>query len=269
MPGANFPRSCDYCSCGSVEPQQYPATVGSFSLDAYEVTVGRMHRFLAAYDNGWRPEPGEGKNPRDDEDNGWDADWGASLPSTALELSDALGSSSCPYATWTPLPNENATLPINCVSWFVAQAFCVWDNGRLPTEAEWNYAAGNGSQERFYPWSDPHDSQTLSDEYAVYAVDGNIVGPESVGTKPKGRGYFGQYDLAGNVAEWTLDAFQICYLTPDACNNCGASVSDDGQRTYRGGHFGSSPDELAVSARNSYIDTDSPPIIGFRCARDL
>jgi formylglycine-generating enzyme required for sulfatase activity len=228
-----------------------------------------MHRFLVAYENGWRPDAGDGKNPRNEDDTGWDEDWSASLPATAQELSDALGSSECPHATWTPDPNENATMPINCVTWFVAQAFCIWDGGRLPTEAEWNFVAGNGQEERIYPWSVPRDSQTISEEYAVYAVDGVEGVPEPTGGKAKGIGYFGHYDLAGNVSEWMLDAFSICYLTQDQCNDCGDPTSDDGQRATRGGSFINFPEDLALSVRSSGLGSNGAGYTGFRCARDL
>lgn len=118
--------------------------------------------------------------------------------------------------TWTDTPAGNEHRPMNCVSWYEAMAFCVWDGGYLPTEAEWNYAAAGGDQQRVYPWSSPAGSLTPVDgSHASYWDGTNCVGDGAagcavtdlvaVGTKPLGDGRCGQSDLAGNVAEWVLD----------------------------------------------------------------
>ena len=91
-------------------------------------------------------------------------------------------------------PGANESLPINCITWYEAFAFCAWDGGFLPTEAEWNYAAAGGSEQRAYPWSNPPTSTTIDCSHANYddcaalrepAGDGavNRVGSES----PAGR----------------------------------------------------------------------------------
>src|SRR5256885_1964087 len=65
-------------------------------------------------------------------------------------------------------PSANATLPVNCVSWFEAFAFCAWDGGYLPTEAEWNYAAAGGGDQRAYPWSVPSGTLLIDVAHANY-----------------------------------------------------------------------------------------------------
>jgi formylglycine-generating enzyme required for sulfatase activity len=158
---------------------------------------------------------------------------------------------------------------MNCVTWYEAQAFCIWDGGRLPTATEWNYAAAGGAQERYYPWSDPASSATIDNTYAVYrsTVD-PATAPVAVGSRPLGRGRWGQYDLAGNVSEWMWDGGQDCYDTPDACDDCGTTLFID-DKSQRGGSFFHYEEGLAVAAEDGWAGTDRMAFAGFRCARNF
>jgi formylglycine-generating enzyme required for sulfatase activity len=73
---------------------------------------------------------------------------------------------SATYQTWTDSAGSNESRPMNCITWYEAFAFCIWDGGRLSTEAEWNYAAAGGSEQRQYPWSVPPGSTTIDCTYA-------------------------------------------------------------------------------------------------------
>ena len=263
VPGGAFKRSCDevcraYCE---PPPDGFPANVSRFALDAFEVTVGRLRSFVYAYP-GSLPAPGSGNNPKNPEDTGWGEDWHLNLPASREELQAYLLGPACPGPTWSEDIGANNNMPVNCVSWYLAQAFCIWDGGRLPTQAEWNFVAAGGDEERAYPWS---DSSMISATYAVY----DSSAPREVGLLEAGQGKWRHYDLAGNVAEWVFDAYETCYRTPGQCNDCGYPSIDMQPKTLRGGGYLDTRDRVRVESRNTLHATDQYPHFGFRCARDL
>ena len=157
----------------------------------------------------------------------------------------------------------NDALPINCVDWYMAQAFCIWDGGRLPTEAEWNFAAAGGDEQRVYPWSMPADSTMIDSTYAVYDP-GAILAPGSKSTTGDGR--FGHADLAGNVYEWVQDWYATPYPTT-TCADC-ANLTVTGNRVYRGGSYQAPISYLVASYRGDFgPPTATSRSIGIRCAR--
>jgi formylglycine-generating enzyme required for sulfatase activity len=253
-----------------------PAKISNFRLDNYEITVGRLRRFVAAYSQTPNPSTiipaGAGKNPNNPNDPGWDTLWNSSLPANATALTTGLNCNAS-YQSWTDAEGTavHENLPANCLTWFVAQAFCIWDGGRLPTEAEWDYAAEGGQAQRGLPWG----GTALSCDYANYkGRNGNMdyctapglgaVNP--VGTEsPLGNGLYGQSDLAGNVWEWNQDWFAPYTST---CNNC-ANLTAGGERVLHGGSFGS---DLGLQPNFvRYHDNISIPYYAFgaRCARNL
>jgi sulfatase modifying factor 1 len=241
------------------------ATITSFTMDKYDVTVGRLVQYYnwLYSSQGAAPVSGAGKSPHVAGDPGWDVSY--PLPATSQDMQTML---SCPLDAGGTDPNAtflnaDQALPANCVSFYVAYAFCIWDGGRLPTEAEWNYAAAGGADERYYPWSDPPSSTSLDTTRAVYSASGGQPAP--VGSVPAGNGKYGQADLEGNEIDWTLD---YANPYPDSCIDClGTTVSMS--RAVRGGSFSSPAGVLKVAHRSNADPAVPRANIGFRCVHDL
>lgn len=247
------------------------ANLPSFRLDKYEVTIGRFRRFIDGYD-AWRalgnPLPGAGEHPRA-AGSGWLAEFDAALPQTGAELELRVRECEAAQLATLDVPDGAGQLPLNCVSWFEALAFCAWDEARLPTYAEWYYAAAAGELDRLYPWGDApaptreHALYGCSPEASADACSVAYVLP--VGSFPSGQGLYGQNDLAGSMTEWLLDG-SLTSLT-EGCTDC-VAVSDGAARFWRGGSW---LDGEANQA-NTYFAVLPPslrlPFVGLRCARD-
>jgi formylglycine-generating enzyme required for sulfatase activity len=270
VPGGEFLRGYDDVTF--TDPG-YPATLDDFYLDTYEVTVGRFRKFVSGYPD-TLPAAGAGANPNNAGDPGWMRMWEANMPGTRAELLASLPvCSPVVIPTWTEAPaGANEALPMTCLEWFEAFAFCIWDGGRIPNEAEWNYAAAGGSEQRVYPWSVPPTSTNITDTHAIY--DHNFCDPDgdcrvsilpSVGALPAGNARWGQADMAGSVAEWVLDFYTEPYQNP--CTNCAVTTTGS-ERVLRGGSRIQPDRTLLASARSSY-PPDLRDFVGARCARDL
>jgi formylglycine-generating enzyme required for sulfatase activity len=139
VPGGEFNRFND---------KSLPASVSSFRIDTFEVTVGRFRSFVDAWP-GSKPHVGDGAHPKN-AGSGWKAAWDKFLPESKEAFSELL---TCPgnpskTATWTTTAGANERMPISCLSWYEAFAFCAWDGGRLPLEVEWLYSAVGGDEQR-------------------------------------------------------------------------------------------------------------------------
>jgi sulfatase modifying factor 1 len=271
--GGTFARSYD--AVGYTD-SSFTATVSSFSLDRFLVTVGRMRAFVTAVEGGWLPAGGSGKHTHLDNggglnggtEAGWDPSWNATLATTRQGWDDNLACDST-FGTWTSNPGANEQLPINCIEWQEAYAFCIWDGGFLPSEAEWNYAAAGGSDQRVYPWSAPPASTDIDCSHANFNPGppcSSPMGLDAVGSQsPSGDGKFGQADLAGNVWEWQLDFFASPYAEAQ-CNDC-ADLASGGIRVIRGGTYADDASLMAASYRHNYSQTGHNALFGVRCAR--
>jgi formylglycine-generating enzyme len=255
VPGGKFYRSYDGVT---FTDQGYPATVSDFYLDKFEVTVGRFRKFVEAGGGTQANHPafGAGAHPLIS-GSGWYSAWDTSLPADTTALKAAFHSDCPGTTTWTDVADANEDLPMDCLTWHEAFAFCAWDGGRMPTEAEWNYAAAGGCVQREYPWGSAAPDATR----AVY--DFNPLRP--VGSKPAGNGMWGQADLAGNVFEWNLD-WAGSYVLP--CNDC-AYLTGSASRVLRGGGGGLDSSRLRSSYRGLGTPSFRDVSLGIRCVRTM
>jgi formylglycine-generating enzyme len=280
VPGDTFPMGrsevstgSDYYSGGS--PQETPehsATVASFALDKYEVTVGRFRKFASAYDS-WHagaPVDNAGAHPIA-ANTGWGRSWAAStgdLPSDSNVLMTALKCNSS-RETWTDAAAGNENYPINCVNWYEAFAFCIWDGGRLPTEAEWELAAAGGTNNYLYPWGSPAPDSSRANFYGCSGCPNSPF--VAVGSCQAGNARWGHADLAGSMWEWAFDWYSGSYYgtiaTPVECVNCANAVSSTSGRILRGGSYNSLASYIRVATRDYYMPSPRYFDIGFRCAR--
>jgi formylglycine-generating enzyme required for sulfatase activity len=260
-------------TCGlRAAPAQTGVTVSAFALDAYEVSVARFRVFWSARqaDGGASIRARPIAYP-----NGTSVAWGRAGigPLTGIEL-----------CNWSESPDAGASReahPINCVDWWTAQEFCVWDGGRLPTETEWEYAARGRSAAglspgRLYPWGDAAPAPTCDRarwNRAMCSGEGSAP-TRPVGSFPTGASA-GLFDLAGNVREWTADTLEE-YNTAPLCSRrrdardplCHDATDPSAYRVFRGGSWDNNNDtELRATSRVSIGAGERLNSLGFRCAR--
>ncbi len=195
--------------------------IGPFLIGRYPVPVQEFRRFVERHDDGYL-------NPRLWDPAGWA--W--------REKSDRREPGR--WAEQLRHPNR----PVTYVSWYEADAYCRWAGGRLPTEAEWEFAA-RGTEGRRYPWGP--DEPT--DRHANFA--GRIGAPTPVGIYPLGATPEGVHDLAGNLWEWCQDWYES-YL--EASRGVGTLENPQGPaqgsaRVLRGGSWDDDPRRLRAAVR--------------------
>lgn len=243
------------------EPVQPSITVGPFSLDAYEVSVARFRTF---WDAG-HPAP----TARLVYPNGTAIDFAGTVTEPIAYATNL------PHCTWSTTAGTLESHPLTCVDWWTAQAFCAWDGGRLPTEAEWEWMGrGRTGADLVSPRSYPYGNTPAATTCDVAQWNG-CSGDDSRMTKHVGSfaANGGVYDLGGNVWEWMADTWgdyssSACWgATPRSNPLCFQSPAL--QRTIRGGSWFDTVVDYQRSAwrSNKNYPTYQGPGTGFRCAR--
>ena len=203
-----------------INNQAHKAYVDSFYLEKYEVTNARYYEFCQAT-NHRLPEF-----------------WGMDVFRSSMNY-----------------PNH----PVTGVTWADAKAFTEWKGLRLPTEAEWEFAARGGLQGMDYPNGNEMDSSLAN----YNTTQGH---PLSIGSYPP-NGY-GLCDMSGNVIEWVWDFYDKDYYLVSPPENPRGPLYGE-QRCIRGGGWRSGKSCASVHFRQSlrpyWVDFN----VGFRCAKDL
>ena len=159
--------------------------------------------------------------------------------------------------------------PVICVTRKMASTYCSWAGGRLPTDAEWDFAA-RGPERSLFPWGDEFDPAKLNfcdascshigDQYNDYNDEYPKTSP--AGNYPNGASWCGAMDMAGNVWEWISDWYEL-YTGEDQINPTGPHSGSEG--LIRGGSWYDNPEFNQSDHRHPYDPRDYNHLIGFRC----
>ena len=163
--------------------------------------------------------------------------------------------------------------PVTCVSWNQAKKFCKWvGGGRLPSEAEWEYAARGGGRDWKYPWGNGSATcaRAVMDDKATTGTAGtNTDGCGTIGTfavcsRTSGNTAHGLCDMAGNAWEWVEDCWHTNYAGAPSNGSAWKGNCANANMTMRGGNHSSA----AKAVRTTYRSYNKPDYyLGFRCAR--
>ena len=223
----------------SAEAPQHTVTLGPFYMDKYEVTNALYKMFLDKNPR-WRPANIEARLHNGNYLKDWNGD---------------------------DYPKGKGEHPVANVSWYAAVAFCRWTGKRLPTEAEWEYAARGGLSDKSFPWGDAPADKALAN-----------YGASRIGTTTPVGSYaangYGLFDMAGNVWEYTLDEWRPYDSGAQVNPVAGGSMFlDDSfysvttRRVIRGGSYAGAPINLRVAYRDSHPPDGARDFVGFRCAK--
>jgi formylglycine-generating enzyme required for sulfatase activity len=264
-----------------------PSATATFShgfvMDLTEVTVAGFTNWV----NAGEPLPNDGQSL----DPGgpyasqmyWQAAWNTNAQSedfkaitgNCTQAQDLVSLGSVVTLLSPTYGSTPTTLPINCVNWYQAAAYCAYVGERLPTQAEWQYEAVGRSHEYTYPWGDAPTPTDCS--YSIWVGDGGTSGydgcgfPLPVGSAPKGASIDGVQDLEGSLEEWIWDAFSYSDNTPWPTDYAGtpedAGASDG--RDVRGGSWISPVSSLQSIEPANEGQTGVFTNLGFRCVKTV
>jgi len=278
LPGGEFLMGTDYAG-GFPQDGEGPVrrvAVSPFQIDAFPVTNEDFAAFVDA--TGYRTEAEvfgwsfvfwshipEGRRDELIEDTVAAAPWWCKVPGAFWRQPEGPGSGI----------KDRLRHPVVHVSWNDAQAYAAWASKSLPTEAQWEYAARGGLEQKLYPWGDEltpggqHRCNVWQGKFPVEdtAEDG-YAGSCPVDAFPAND--FGLYSITGNVWEWCGDWFHASFSSDRVLQNPAGPASGEG-KVMKGGSFlchASYCNRYRVAARTSNTPDSSASNIGFRCVRN-
>ena len=275
VPPGRFTMGSDRHYAEEMEPHE--VTLDGFWIDRHDVTNAQFARFVAA--TGYRSRAERGR--ADDTDPGLPP--AMRVPGSAVFVFGAAGQPSrwrfVPGANWRHPEgpgrhiDDRANHPVVHIAYEDALAYARWLGRDLPTEAQWEYAARGGLDDKAYAWGDtftPGGKAMANTWQGPFPVS-NTVEDAFAGTSPVGcfpANGWGLYDMAGNVSEWVADCWHKGYRRAPAN---GAAWVNPGCRTrmYRGGSWASAPAQTRAAWRMSGGVDATNARVGFRLVRQL
>ena len=164
---------------------------------------------------------------------------------------------------WGKSNRENH--PINCVSWDNVNSFAEWVGARLPSEAEWEYAARGGDRDVKYPWGNTKPNCSYADFYPRKECNGEGTSP--VCNTPKGNSLDDLCDMGGNVGEWVQDKYHDNYNGAPNDRSAWTTNTNNSSRVLRGGGWLHDAYSLRVADRYGYSPTYQSYYSGGRLVR--
>jgi formylglycine-generating enzyme required for sulfatase activity len=275
LPGGEFLMGTDYVDGFAADGERpvRKVSVRPFLIDPVTVTNEHFAEFVDA--TGYKTEA---------ENFGWSFVFWSHIPEDRFRSLVADTVAAAPW--WCQVPgaywkapegpgsqiNKRLHCPVVHVSWNDAQAYCGWAGTRLPTEAEWEYAARGGLVQKLYPWGDklrPGGEHRCNIWQGTFPQedtgDDGFAGVCPVDAFPPND--YGLYSMTGNTWEWCQDWFGVQDTFDDVTYNPSGPIAGNG-RVMKGGSFlchKSYCNRYRVAARSSNTPDSSTSNLGFRC----